>query len=84
MVFAFVYLLSVWMESDLDGFGFELVMLVVGASRVRHLHVALAHRVRSVLVSGCGYFGGSRARRVSHHRIPMVVVGMMVLRYGVG
>ena len=36
-----VFFLSVWVCSDLVGFGHELVMLVIGAPRVRHFHVAL-------------------------------------------
>ena len=83
-VLAVVFFLSVSVDLDLVGFWFELVMFVVGAPRVRHFHVAFALRVRSALVSRCGFFGKSRACRGSRHLIPNVVVGVRVPRYGAG
>ena len=84
MVLAVVFFLSVWVGSGLVGFGLDVVLVVVDASRVRHLHIAFALRVRYALVNGCGYSEGSRAYRGSHHRIPNVVVGVRAPRYGAG
>jgi hypothetical protein len=84
VVLAVVVFLSVWVGSDLVGFEHELVMLVVGAPRVRHFHVAFALRVRSALVNGCGYSEGSRAYQGSRRRIPIVVARVKVSGYGAG
>ena len=84
VMYAVVSLLLVRADSGLVGFGLELVGLVGGASRVRRFHVVFAFRVRSALVSGCGFFGKGRACRGSHRRIPNVVVGVRVPRYGAG
>ena len=62
----------------------ELVMLVVGAPRVRRFRVVFAFRVRSALVSGCGCSEGRRACQSSRHRIPIVVVREKVSGYGAG
>jgi len=39
VMYAVVFLLFVWVDSGLVGFGLELVELVGGASRARHLHI---------------------------------------------
>jgi len=83
VMYAVVSLLFVWADSGLVGFGLELVGLVGGASRVRHLHILSVHRM-CVASSRCGFFGKSRAFRGSHRRIPNVVVGVRVPRYGAG
>jgi hypothetical protein len=84
VVLAVVFFLSVWVGSGLVGYGLDVVMLVVGASRVRHLHVAFARHFRLALVSGYGYFEGSRAYQGSRRRIPIVVVRVKVSGYGAG
>ena len=83
VVLAVVFFLSVWVGSGLVGFGLDVV-LVVDASRVRHLHVAFALRVRSALVNGCGYAEGSRTYQGSRRRIPIVVARVKVSGYGAG
>jgi hypothetical protein len=82
VVLAVVFFLSVWVGSGLVGFGLDVVLVVVDASRVRHFHVAFADHVRSALVSGCGNSEGGRACRGSRHRIPIVVVRVKVSGYG--
>ena len=84
VVLAVVFFLSVWVGSSLVGFGLYVVLVVVDASRVRHLHVAFALRVRSALVNGCGDAEGSRAYQGSRRRIPIVVVRVKVSGYGAG
>ena len=74
VVLAVVFFLSVWVGSGLVGFGLDVVLVVVGAPRVRRFRVVFAFRVRSALVSGCGCSEGRRACQSSRHRIPIVVV----------
>ncbi len=62
VMYAVVSLLLVWADSGLVGFGLELVGLVGGASRVRHLHILSVHRI-CVASSRCGFFRKSRACR---------------------
>ena len=83
VMYAVVSLLLVWADSGLVGFGLELVGLVGGASRVRHLHILSVHRV-CVASGRCGFFGKSRACRSSPHRIPILVGGLEMPRYGAG
>ena len=83
-VLAVVFFLLGLVDLGLIGVRFGLVPLKVGASWVRRLHVAFARHVRFALVSRCGFFGKSRACRGSHRRIPNVVVGVRVPRYGAG
>jgi hypothetical protein len=83
-VLAVVFFLLGLVDLDLIGVRFGLVPLVVDASRVRHFHVAFALRVRSALVNGCGYSGGSRAYQGCRRRIPIVVVRVKVSGYGAG
>ena len=45
VVLAVVFFLSVWVGSGLVGFGLDVVLVVVDASRVRHLHVAFVRPV---------------------------------------
>ena len=84
VVLAVVFFLSVWVGSGLVGFGLDVVLVVVDASRVRHLHVAFALRVRSALVNECVYSEGSRAYQGSRRRIPIVVARVKVSGYGAG
>ena len=84
LVLAVVFFLSVWVGSGLVGFGLDVVLVMVDASRVRHLHVAFALRVRSALVNGCGDAEGSRAYQGSRRRIPIVVARVKVSGYGAG
>ena len=84
VVLAVVFFLSVWVGSGLVGFGLDVVLVVVDASRVRHFHVVFALRVRSALVNGCGYSEGSRAYQGSRRRIPIVVARVKVSGYGAG
>jgi hypothetical protein len=83
VMYAVVSLLLVWADSDLLGFGLELVGLARGASRLRHLHILSVHRI-CVASSRWGFFGKGRACRGSHRRIPNGVVGLRVPRYGAG
>ena len=83
VMYAVVSLLLVWADSDLVGFGLELVGLARGASRFRHLHILSVHRI-CVASSRCGFFGKDRAYRSSHHRIPILVGGLEMPRYGAG
>ena len=84
VVLAVVFLLSVWVGSGLVGYGLDVVMLVVDASRVRHFHVAFALRDPSALVNGFGYSEGSRAYQGCRRQIPIVVVRVEVSIYGAG
>ena len=84
VVLAVVFFLSVWVGSGLVGFGLDVVLVRVDASRVRRFHVAFALRVRSALVNECGYSEGSRAYQGSRRRIPIVVARVRVSGYGAG
>lgn len=69
------------------GFGLLRVSFVyVGGRCIAGLSFAccVVNRVRSALVSWCGYIGGSRACQISHHRIKLVWVGMTMSRCGAG
>ena len=83
-VLAVVFFLLGLVDLDLIGVRFGLVPLKVGASWVRHLHVAFARHFRLALVSGYGYFEGSRAYQGSRRRIPIVVARVKVSGYGAG
>ena len=81
-VLVVVFFLLGLVDLGMIGVRFGLVPLKVGASWVRRLHVAFARHVRFALVSRCGFFGKSRACRSSHHRIPILVGGLEMPRYG--
>ena len=83
-VLVVVFFLLGLVDLGLIGVRFGLVPLKVGASWVRHLHVAFARHFRFALVSGCGYSEGSRAYQGSRRRIPIVVVRVKVSGYGAG